>query len=154
MGMLDVAEEPSIARRELMTRLDRADTVESLNRLLDRLDVMVLAVDAANGFLERGEVIADSVSEGFAELRKIPVSPETRSLAGKHSQLTHAGIQAVDLMANPAFERLLSFGLLERLGDPKTIDSMHTPLDNLDLASFVLTAVNGFLKRSESRRNE
>jgi len=132
-----------------MARLERPDTVEALNRLLDRLDVMVLAADAANGFLERAEVIADSVSDSLAELRKISISPDARELAGKLPQLTHAGLQAVDLVANPAFERLLSSGLLERLGDPKTIDSMHTLLDHLDLASFALTSINEFLKRSE-----
>jgi uncharacterized protein YjgD (DUF1641 family) len=149
MAMAGVVEEPLSARHELMARLERPDTLEALNRLLDRLDVMVLAADAANGFLERAEVIADSVSESLSELRKIPLSPDARQLAGKLPQLTHAGLQAVDLVANPAFERLLSSGLLERLGDPKTIDAMHTLLDQLDLASFALTSVNEFLKRSE-----
>ena len=149
MGTLGVVEGPASARQELLARLERPETTEGLNRLLDRLDVMVLAADAANEFLERSDVIADSVSESLSELRKIPISPDVRQLLGKLPQLTHAGLQAAELVGNPAFERLLSSGLLERLSDPKTIGSLHTLLDHLDLASFALTSISEFLERSE-----
>jgi hypothetical protein len=36
---------PVSAREELMARLERPDTAEALNRLLDRLDVIALVAD-------------------------------------------------------------------------------------------------------------
>jgi uncharacterized protein YjgD (DUF1641 family) len=136
-------------REELMARLDDPKTAEALNRLLDRLDLMVLAADGADEFLRRGDVIADSVSEGFAELRQVPISSDARSLADKLPDLAHAGLQVADLAGSPAFARLMSSGLIERLGEAKTIESLHSLLDHLDLASFALKSADEFLERSE-----
>jgi uncharacterized protein YjgD (DUF1641 family) len=137
------------AGQELIARLERPDTAAALNHLLDRLDVIVLAADAADGLLRRGDVLTDSVAGGLAELRKVPISPDLEGLAGKLPQLAHTGMQVAGLAGSPAVGRLLSSGLLERLGDPKTIASLHTFLDNLEIASFALSAINGFLERSD-----
>lgn len=154
MGVSGVLEEPLSAREELMARLDRPDTAEALNRLLDRLDVIALVADSANEFLARSEVIAASVAASLSELRQIPIPAEARGLGAKLPGLAHAGLQVADLANQPgfgpAFGRLISSGLLERLGDEKTIGSLHTLLDHLDLAAFALTSADEFLKRSDT----
>lgn len=153
MGMTGLMAERVSAREELMARLERPDTAEALNRLLDRLDVIALVADSAGEFLARSEVIAESVSSSLSELRQIPISAETLGLGAKLPGLAHAGLQVADLTSQPgfgpAFGRLLSSGLIERLGDEKTIASLHTLLDHLDLAAFALTAADEFLERSE-----
>lgn len=150
MATAGLMAEPMRAREELMARLDRPDTAEALNRLLDRLDVIALIADAAGEFLARSEVIAESVSSSLDELRQMPISSDARGLGAKLPSLAHAGLQMADLAANPAFARLLSSGLIERLGDEKTIGSLHSMLDHLDLAAFALTAADEFLARSET----
>ena len=57
---------PTNADQELMARLERPDTAAALNQLLDRLEVIVLAADAADSFLRRGDVLTESVADGLS----------------------------------------------------------------------------------------
>ncbi len=147
MDTFAVAERPGT--QELIERLDRPETAELLHRLLDRLDIIVFAADAADGLLRRGDELTNSMAENVAELRQIGIAPDAKKLVEKLPQLTQTGLQAADLASSPAFGRVLSSGLLERLGDPETIASLHGLLDHLDLASFALSSADGFLKRSD-----
>ena len=47
---------------QLHDRLNDPKTADALNRLLDRLDVVAFAAESMEGFISRGEVIADSVA--------------------------------------------------------------------------------------------
>lgn len=144
-----IAAQPTNAGQQLLARLEQPETVAALNRLLDRLDVIVLAADAADGFLRRGDVMTDSVADGIAELRQIPVPAGARQLADHLPQLARTGLQVADLASDPATERVLSSGLLQRLGDPTTLAAIHGLLNHLELASFGLEAIDGFLRRGD-----
>jgi len=56
-------------QEQLLARLSDPQTVESLNKLLDRMDIIVLAVEALDGFLSRADTIADNVSDSVGDLR-------------------------------------------------------------------------------------
>ncbi len=147
MGTSAVAERPGT--QDLVARLEQPETAELLHRLLDRLDIIVFATDAAQELLHRSDEITNSIAENVDELRRVSVPSDARKLAEKLPQLTRTGLQAADLAGSPAFGRLLSSGLLERLGNPDTIASLHSLLDHLDLASFALASVDGFIRRSD-----
>ncbi len=147
MGTSAVAERTGT--QDLVARLEQPETAELLNRLLDRLDIIVFATDAAQELLHRSDEITNSVAENIEELRKVPITSDARKLAEKLPQLTRTGLQAADLASSPAFGRVLSSGLLERLGDPKTITSLHGLLDHIDLASFALSSADEFIRRSD-----
>jgi uncharacterized protein YjgD (DUF1641 family) len=149
MGSYEMIATAASPREALMARLEDPATVEALDRLLDRLDVIVLAAEAADGFLRRSNVVADSVAETLAELRHAGLPVDAQRLAGKLPELTRAGLQVAELAANPAFGRLLSSGLLERLAEPKMIASLQTVLDHLDLMALGLQSVDELLRRSE-----
>jgi uncharacterized protein YjgD (DUF1641 family) len=142
--------EPSAAQEQLLARLSEEKTIDALNKLLDRLDVIAFAADALSGFLSRADVVAESVAESVADLKKM-TGQETSAgeVISKIPQLAKASVQLADVTANPAFARLLNSDLLDRLGDPKTIQSLKDVLDRLELAAFVLESVDGFLRRSE-----
>lgn len=148
MDLYAVAERPNT--QDLVARLEQPETAELLHRLLDRLDTIVFAADAADGLLRRGDELTNSLSENVEELRQVTLPPDALKLAAKLPQLTRTGLQAADLATSPAFERILSSGLLERLGDPTTISSLHGLLDHLDLASFALASADGFIRRSDT----
>lgn len=142
--------EPSAAQEQLLARLSDEKTIDGLNRLLDRLDVIAFAADALSGFLSRADVVAESVASSVADLKKMTGNETTAGeVIGKIPQLAKASVQLADATANPAFERLMASDLLDRLGDPKTIQSLKDVLDRLELAAFVLESIDGFLKRSE-----
>ena len=77
-------------------------TVESLNKLLDRMDIIVFAVEALDGFLSRADVIADNVTDSVGDLRTLMAESGTAGLMEKLPQLARAGAQVADISATPA----------------------------------------------------
>lgn len=145
-----VPSEPSAAQEQLLARLSEEKTIDALNRLLDRLDVIAFTADALSGFLARADVVAESVASSVADLKKMTGDETTAGeVIGRIPQLAKASVQLADVTASPAFDRIINSPLLERLGDPKVLQSLLDVLDRLELASFVLESVDGFLKRSE-----
>ena len=63
----DTSQDPGA---QLVERLSEPETVETLNRLLDHLPAFTFMIESLDGFLNRGEVVLDSVAEGVAELRR------------------------------------------------------------------------------------
>lgn len=52
-------------------------TIEKLSQLVDHADVILLATQAAEEFLERGEEITDSIADGFISLRALAAGKAT-----------------------------------------------------------------------------
>jgi hypothetical protein len=136
-------------QEQLLARLSDPNTVDALNRLLDRLDVIVFAVEAVDGVLRRADTIADNVSDSMGDLKTLIRESGSDGLVQKLPQLAKAGAQVADITATPAFQRLVTSGLLEQLGDPKTIETLKGLLGRLELASFALESVDGFLQRGD-----
>ncbi len=136
-------------QEQLLARLSDPQTVESLNKLLDRMDIIVFAVEALDGFLGRADTIADNVAESVGDLRTLMSESGTNSLLEKLPQLARAGAQVADISATPAFQRLATSGLLEQLGDPTTIETLRALIGKLEMAAFALESVDGFLRRGD-----
>src|SRR6185295_11845054 len=133
----------------LQERLAEPATVDSLNKLLDRLDVIVFAAEALEGFLRRAEVVADSVAQGMGDLRRMAGEDAGGELVAKIPQMLRAGRRMAELADRPEFERLVDSGLLEKLGDKKTIDGLSSLLGNVEVVAFLLDSLDGFLRRSD-----
>lgn len=136
-------------QEQLLARLSDPQTVDSINRLLDRLDIVVFAVEALNGFLGRADTIAENVSHSVGDLRTLMSESGTGGLMEKLPQLAKAGAQVADITATPAFQRLAASGLVEQLGDEKTITNLRALIGKLEMAAFALESVDGFLRRGD-----
>ena len=55
----------------LRARLDDPRTAAALHELLDRAEVLAFLVEGVDGFLRRGEVIADSLASAVGDLRGV-----------------------------------------------------------------------------------
>ncbi|MEZ5285152.1 MAG: DUF1641 domain-containing protein [Vicinamibacterales bacterium] len=133
----------------LQARLSDPATVDSLNRLLDRVDLMAFMLDAVDGFLRRGDTVVDSVSAGVREISESVGIEDGAELLAKLPKLARSGAEIADVASGPAFDNLLHSGLLERLGDPRTIQLLQTLVERLETAVFLLDAVDGFLRRGD-----
>ncbi|MBL0890237.1 MAG: DUF1641 domain-containing protein [Gemmatimonadaceae bacterium] len=141
----------SAAQEQLLARLSEEKTVDALNRLLDRLEVIAFVADALDGFLARANIVAESVAESVSDLKKLTGDETaTGDVIGRIPQLARVGVQLADISATPAFQRLIDSGLIERLGDERTIDAVKAVLDRLELAAFTLEAIDGFLRRGDT----
>lgn len=138
----------SSAQERLQARLADPHTVDSLNRLLDHVDTLSASMEMLEGFLRRGDQIADNVSDSIEELRAGDASGATQFVE-KIPDLARAGTKMADVANSTAVERLLQSGLLERLADPHTIAGLTTVLDKLDLLAFAATSVDEFLRRGD-----
>jgi len=132
----------------LQARLADPDTIDSLNRLLDRVDLMAFMLEAVDGFLRRSDTVVESMSEGVREVRQ-SAGLEAAPLLDTLPRLAKSGAELAEVASGPAFSNVLHSGLLERLGDPRTLRLLETLFDKLDTAVFLLEAVDGFLKRSD-----
>lgn len=137
------------AQEQLQARLSEPRTVEALNRLLDKLDVLAFSVEMMDGFFHRSSEVADSVAESVAEARQIAGQENSGAFLDKIPALARSGVKVAAVTASPAFERLLDSGLLERLAEPRTIESLKALLDQLELAAFSLQSLDGLLRRAD-----
>lgn len=138
------------SQERLTERLSDPHTAEALNRLLDRLDVIAFTFEALDGFLQRGPAVADSIGETLREIRHA-ADGEGHATGFLESvpKLVRAGAQLAQTTDKPEFQNLLASGLIEKLGNPRTIESLKALLDRLELAAFLLEAVDGFLRRGD-----
>lgn len=134
----------------LQERLAKPETVDALNRLLDRLDVIVFTAEALEGFLRRAEVVADSVAQGLGDLRQIVGEEGGGELMAKLPQMLRAGGRMAELADKPEVGRLLDSGLLEKLADKKTLDGLSAILGKIEMVAFLLDSLDGFLRRSDT----
>jgi hypothetical protein len=137
------------AQEQLAERLADPRTVDSLLRLLDRLDVIAFTAEALEGFLKRAEVVADSIAQGVADLRRLSGDDTGADLLSRLPQLARAGLRMADAVDKPEISRLAESGLIERLAEPRTIEAAKTLIDKLELVAFTLEALDGFLRRGD-----
>lgn len=138
------------AQEHLLARLSEPKTAEALDRLLDRLDVISFGVDAIDGLLRRSEVVADSIADSLKDLKTLAdSSPGGENFLQSLPKMAKAGSQMAAVTQTPAFQNLIESGLIETLGDPKTIEAIKLLLGKLELAVFALDAVDGFIRRSD-----
>jgi hypothetical protein len=136
-------------QEQLQARLADPRTIDSLNRLLDRIDVLAFSAEMMDSFLQRSPQIIDSMAETVGDARTLAEQSGGAGLLEKFPMLARAGVKAAETATSPAFERLLASGLLERLADPRTIDSLKSLLDRLEVAAFTLQALDGLLQRAD-----
>jgi hypothetical protein len=137
-------------QERLQARLAEPRTADALERLLDKLDVVAFGVEAIDSFLRRSEEVADSLSASIQDLKTFGGAQQTGAdFVSALPQLARAGTQVAVATEKPGFQNLLESGLIDRLGDPKTIANIQEVLSKLELAAFALTAVDSFVRRGD-----
>jgi len=102
-------------------RLDDPKVAEALNTLLDHADILAVLVTALDGFVRRGDVIADSLSATVTEIRGgalTGAASGAESLKGVDIQGLAASLGTLSsalVGATPALNTLLT----SRLTDPQ-----------------------------------
>jgi uncharacterized protein YjgD (DUF1641 family)/nucleotide-binding universal stress UspA family protein len=143
-----VAEAPS---ERLMARLNDERTVEALEKLLDHAELLAFGAQALDGLVRRGEELAENLGAGVAELRTV-VDAEGGSAKGAVASLprmARVGAQLSEVAEGPGVQRLLQSGVLEKLGEPKTLEALETLAKNAELIAFAVQALDGFLRRGD-----
>ncbi len=137
------------AADQLQERLTDPRTMAGLNRLLDHLDTINFAVDSMEGFIGRGEVIADSVASSVGDLKALD-NEQTRDLLRKTPGYLATGRRLADAAGDMDVDQLAQSKVLQRLTDPETLVALNQLLDQLPLAAFLLDSLEGFIARGET----
>jgi len=105
----------------VIARLDEPTTVASLHQLIDHLDLLAVLVVGLDGLVSRGDTIADSLADGFNELRDADRPPiDIAKLLAMTQQVADAAPALLEFL--PVVERIAS----SDLGDPRLIDLAAT----------------------------
>jgi hypothetical protein len=94
----------------LRSRLDEPEVAAALDNLLDHADLLALVTVALDGFLSRGDVIADTLAEAVGELRG---ANPTNPLAGVDVK----GLVASAKDAAPTVQKLLG-----QITEPRVVE--------------------------------
>ena len=134
---------------QLHDRLNDPEVADGLNRLLDRLDIVSFAVESMDGFVRRGEVIADSVAATVGDLKGAG-NEDAMELLKKAPKMLETGTKLADAAGSMNVDELAKSKVLERLTDPKTLSTLNELLDRLPLAAFMLESLEGFISRGDT----
>lgn len=98
---------------DLLARLEEPQVLAALNNLLDHADLLSLLVVSLDGFLSRGDVIANTLADAVGELRG--AGSPLASVDVKGLMSTASKVSA----ATPAIDTVLT-----SLTDPKTVEAI------------------------------
>jgi hypothetical protein len=140
----------SASAEALLDRLNEPRTAEALHHLLDHAELLAYSAGALDGFIRRGELIADNVAASLDDVRRA-IPPESGAYLGELAALgkelpalTATATQLARLSAVPEFQATLA-----ALRDPETLQSLNQLLGKLGLLSFGISAAEGLLQRGE-----
>lgn len=134
---------------QLLSRLNDPAVAAGLSRLLDKLDLASFALDSMDGFLRRGEVIADSVGESLNELKQSHPRFADELLQDAPRRFA-TGAKLADAAGEMDIDELSRSHVLARLTDPATLAAVNRLLDQLPLLAFLAEAVEELIGRSET----
>lgn len=137
--------------QSLQNRLNDPQTAAALNQLLDNAELLAFSVSALDGLLRRGDVIADGIAESVADVKA--AAPQLDANLGEQlgrlleqlPQLLDLTNQLATIASSPEFKQLL-----DTLSNPQTLNAISQLLQNIELLTFFVTAIDGLLQRSET----
>jgi len=134
----------------LQQRLSDPRLADGLNRLLDRVDSIAFAVEAFEGFVARGDVIAGSLAATVGDLKKVSVGQGEKhisvtDLLEQVPEMLDTGKKLASLSKQAHLDELEKSRLIERLTDPKTLEIMNQMLEKLPLMALLVESLDGFL---------
>ena len=125
--LADAASKPAVSNllsQGLLEELGKPETIDLLKRLLDKLDLIVFAVEATDGFIRRSDSIIEGIRESVKDATALLPDQATLShlqdLAASAPHLIEAASNMVDggmveklQQLSEASDRLIASGLLE-----------------------------------------
>ncbi len=84
---VDKPEVAALLDSGLLEQLGKPETIEALKLVLSKIEVLAFAVQAADEFFKRGDVITDNIGETLGELRKASASVDFEKVRTVASQL-------------------------------------------------------------------
>lgn len=131
------------AYAELQQQLQDPATAAALRDIVSKLDVIQFSVSTLDGALRRAESITDNVADGVAEARGA-IDPQTVNALSRLVAMTPALVDSLEKLA-PALES----DALEKLGDPKLVESLANLAQHAPTLAFAADAATGFMQRAE-----
>lgn len=105
----------------LLTRLSSDRTAEAALSLMDHLELLALLVEGLDEFLRRGDTIAQSLSDGFTEIKRLTPSigakpsPDLSAMAANLKQLVFSLAEASSEISDLLDSKLLSSEIISLL---------------------------------------
>lgn len=156
--------EISESLKEVINELNDPQTASALKNLLKNAKTLDALLTGVDGFLKRGEEIADNLGESIREFapqsngngHTPALMEEVPQLVKNLPSLAKTGNKLSKLAEAPEFDDLLQpekLALLkelsDKLADPNTLAALNEIIDNAPTFAFLATGLSEFLKRGE-----
>ena len=132
----------------LQQRLSDPRIAEGLSRLLDRIDSVSFAVEAVEGFVARGDVIAESVAQTVNEMKH--TDQRWSTLLKQTPDMVETGAKLAIASKAIDVDELQRSNILQKLSDPNTLGLLNSLLDRLPLIAFLAESMEGFVRRGDT----
>ncbi|MBS1793838.1 MAG: DUF1641 domain-containing protein [Acidobacteria bacterium] len=156
--------EISDSLKEVINELNDPQTAAALKNLLKNAKTLDALLTGVDGFLRRGDEIADNVGESIREF--VPAAngngasakfiEEVPALVGNLPALARTGNKIAKITENQDFDELLQAekiaalkDLSNKLVNPITMSALNELIDNAPTFAFLAKALHDFLNRGE-----
>ncbi|MDX2194186.1 MAG: DUF1641 domain-containing protein [Gemmatimonadales bacterium] len=141
---------PTASAEALLDRLSEPATAAALHKLLDKLETIAFAAEALDGLVRRSDTVIESVGSSLGDFRRLAATTGLGDeVLPRLPQISRAVGQLSDLVEKPEIQRLLDSGVIEELGKPETIAALRTVMQHAELLAFVVSALDGLVRRGD-----
>lgn len=111
----------------LLEQLGKPETIEALQFVLSKIELIAFAVKAADEFLQRGDVISENLGESLGDLRKLATGldlKKVQTLAGQLPALIDAGDELIQSGTPAKLKQMADAGAIvvdSGMLDPNTV---------------------------------
>lgn len=156
--------EISDSLKDVIAELNQPQTAAALKNLLKNAQTLDAILSGVDGFLKRGDEIAENVAESVREFvpqtngngHSAQLIEEAPQLLSNLPTLAKTGNKISKLAETKEFDELLQpekLALLkelsDKLGNPQTLAALNEIIENAPTIAFLATGLSEFLKRGE-----
>jgi Uncharacterized conserved protein len=159
-GTVEISE----SLKDVITELNKPQTAAALKSLLKNVQTLDALLSGVDGFLKRGDEIAENVAESVREFvpqtngngHSAKFIEDVPQLISNLPTLAKTGNKISKLAETKEFDELLQpekLALLkelsDKLGDPQTLAALNEIIENAPTIAFLTKGLSEFLKRGE-----
>ena len=156
--------EISDSLKEVINELNNPQTASALKNLLKNAKTLDAILSGVDGFLQRGEEIADNVGEAIHEFtpklngngNSARFIEEVPQLVSNLPSLAKTGNKLSKIAETEEFDRLLQpeklallNDLSDKLSNPRTLEALNDIIEHAPTVAFLAKGLNDFLGRGE-----
>jgi len=133
----------------LAEKLDDPAKAEALDQIMDKMELIALTLESADGFLKRSDTVIENVAGSVQDVRNMAPAGNI-DVEKTVSVMTESLPVLLDALPRLTHSLPRLLALAEKLDDPAKAEALDQIIDKMELVALTLESADGFLKRSDT----